>query len=163
MRIPSTTGARRHGVRGLPRATAPLLCALVLASAIPAWADLAAALKETNLEKRSDLALANAAAALKAARKSYDAGDAAAVTAAVSDIRASVELAAHSLKETGKNPRKHPKYFKRAEIGTRDLLRRLDTFQQEMSYADRPTLDALKEYVQQAHDELLSGLMGEKR
>jgi hypothetical protein len=74
-----------------------------------------------------------------------------------------VELVAHSLKETAKNPRNHPKYFKRAEIGTRDLLRRMETFQQEMSYADRPTLDALKAYVQQTHDDLLTGLMGEKK
>jgi hypothetical protein len=166
MRTLLTTGARRH------RDLTESLCALaarwwilcfVLISADVARADLKTALAETNLEKRSDLALANASAALKAARKAYEAGDNAAVTAAVSEIRASVELMAHSLKETGKNPRKHPKYFKRAEIGTRDLLRRMDTFQQEMSYADRPTLDALKAYVQQTHDDLLTGLMGEKK
>jgi hypothetical protein len=39
----------------------------------------------------------------------------------------------------------------------------METFQQEMSYADRPTLDALKAYVQQTHDDLLTGLMGEKK
>ena len=150
---------------GFLRASAPLWWILffVLVSSAPARADLTTALAETNLEKRSDLALTNAAAALKAARKAYEAGDSAAVAAAVSDIRASVELVAHSLKETGKNPRNHPKYFKKAEIGTRDLLRRLETFQQEMSYTDRPMLDALKAYIQEAHDGLLSGLMGEKK
>jgi hypothetical protein len=166
MRTLLTTGARRHrDLAGFLCAPAPrwwILC-FVLVSADLARADLKTALAETNLEKRSDLALANASAALKTARKAYEAGDDAAVTDAVSDIRASVELVAHSLKETAKNPRNHPKYFKRAEIGTRDLLRRMETFQQEMSYADRPTLDALKAYVQQTHDDLLTGLMGEKK
>ncbi len=166
MRVFLTAGTRRR------RESPGSLCAfvprwwillLLLIPPVPARADLNTALKETNLEKRSEKALDNASAALKEARKAYDAGDTAAVTAAISEIRASVELAAHSLRETGKNPRNHPKYFKKAEIGTRDLLRRLDTFQQEMSYADRPVLDAVKAYVQQAHDDLLAGLMGEKR
>jgi len=145
------------------RASVPLWWILLLLLTAPARADLKAALAETNLEKRSDIALANASAALKAARKAYETDDNAAVEAGVSEIRASVELASHSLRETGKNPRNHPKYFKKAEIETRDLLRRLETFQQEMSYTDRPMLDALKAYIQEAHDGLLSGLMGEKK
>jgi hypothetical protein len=161
----TTQTQRRRDFWELLCASAPLWWALVfvLLCSVPVRADLNAALAQTNLEKRSELALNNANAALKAARKAYSAGDNAAVTAAVSEIRASIELTAHSLRETGKNPRKHPKYFKKAEIGTRDLLRRLDTFQQEMSYVDRPMVDPLKAYIQQVHDELLAGLMGEKQ
>ena len=55
--------------------------------------------------------------------------------------------------------RKSPKYFKAAEIATRDLVRRLEAFQREMSFEDRPMLEATKKKVQQVHDELLVGLM----
>jgi hypothetical protein len=126
-------------------------------------ADLGPAKAEPNLEKRSKLALDNAEQALKAARQEYAKGDDARVAALATEIRESVELAGASLQETGKNPRKSPKWFKRAEIETRDLLRRLDAFQQEMSMADRGVLDPVKAKVQQVHEELLLGVMEGKR
>lgn len=124
-----------------------------------AGADLEAARAEPNLEKRSKLALDNAQAALKAARAAYDKGDDAAAASALEEMRQSVDLARDSLQQTRKNPRDHPKYFKQAEIATRDLLRRMETFQQEMSYVDRPLLESAKARVQRVHDELLIGLM----
>ncbi len=126
-------------------------------------ADLDAIGREPNLEKRSKLALDNALDALKSARAAYNKGDDAAVATFASEVRASVDLADKSLKDTGKNPRRSPKYFKQAEIATRDLLRRLDAFQQEMSYADRSMLDGLRTRIQQVHDDLLMGLMEGKR
>jgi hypothetical protein len=144
----------------------PLLAgalALSLCCAEPARADLKAALAQPDLEKRSGLALDNASAALKAARKAYDKDDNAQVSALAAEIEQSVDLAQTSLQQTGKNPRNHPRWFKKAEITTRDLLRRLDTFQQEMSYADRPLLDTIKARILKVHDELLLGLMEGKR
>jgi hypothetical protein len=146
---------------GLPWTAGAL--ALGLACAAPARADLKAALAEQDLERRSDLALANAPVALKAARQAYDAGDNTQVAADVAEIEESVELAYKSLEQTGKNPRSHPKWFKKAEIETRDLLRRLETFQEQMSYADRNLLDNVKTRIQQVHDDLLVGLMEGKR
>ena len=70
-----------------------------------------------------------------------------------------MDLAETSLHETGKNPRKSPKWFKRAESSTRDLLRRLDAFQQSMDVTDRPMLDAVKSKVQQVHEDLLLGVL----
>jgi hypothetical protein len=125
-------------------------------------ANLQEAKAEPNLEKRSKLALDNAEQALTDARAAYAKGDTAQVEARATEIRESVELAETSLHQTGKNPRKNPRWFKHAEIVTRDLLRRLDTFQQEMNAADRPLLDAVKGEVQQAHDNLLLGVMGVK-
>lgn len=122
-------------------------------------ADLQQARAEPNLEKRSMLALANAAQALGKAREAYSTGDNAQVETLAKDIKESVELAETSLHETGKNPRKSPKWFKRAENSTRDLLRRLDSFQLEMDVADRPMLDAVKAKVQQVHDDLLFGVL----
>ena len=80
-------------------------------------------------------------------------------TALIAEVRESVELAEQSLKETGKNPRKSPKYFKKAEIQTRALLKRIEAFQDEMSVNDRPSLEPLHAKVQQVHDNLLMGIM----
>ena len=126
-------------------------------------ADLKPALAEPNLGKRSKLALDNAAAALRAAREAYGKGDNQKTAAAIEEIRQSVDLAYDSLMQTGKNPRSSPRWFKPAEMATRDLSKKLDTFQQDMDFADRAMLDQVKARVQQVHEELLLGLMEGKR
>lgn len=118
---------------------------------------------ESNLEKRSKLALEHASAVLQAARDAYNSGDNQKTASLAAEVQESVELAAASLKQTGKDPRRSPKWFKHAEIETRDLVRKLDTFQQDMSFSDRPMLDKVKEKVQQVHDDLLLGLMEGKK
>jgi hypothetical protein len=120
-------------------------------------------LAEPNLERRSKLALDNAEAAYQAARSAYDAGENGRATEALHEVQESVEVAYASLQGTGKDPRKSPKWFKKAEMETRDLLRRLDSFQQAMSFDDRASVDPVKAKVQQVHDELLMGLMEGKR
>jgi hypothetical protein len=140
------------------QATAGALALALLLSA-PAHADLRKARAEADLEKRSGLALDNASGAFKAARAAYDKGDDDQVAASAAEIQESVDLAAASLKQAGKNPRSHPKWYKRAEIATRDLLRKLDAFQQAMSYVDRAALETVKTRVQQVHDDLLVELM----
>jgi len=137
----------------------PSLLALALAPAGELRADLKQALAERDLGRRSKLALDNAEAALKAARAAYDLGDTEKVAAGIGEIVESVDLASDSLNKTGKNPRNSPKWFKQAEIQTRDLLKRLDTFQRDMSFSDRPMLDKAKNRVQEVHDSLLLGLM----
>jgi len=133
---------------------------LVLATgSIPLPADLKPALAEPNLERRSKLALDNAAALLDAARADYTKGDNARVAAEIAELRESVDLAYKSLQDTGKNPRKSSHWFKYAEIHTRDLLRKLDTFENDMSFDDRPPVQKAKEEVQKVHDDLLLGLM----
>ena len=109
------------------------------------------------------LALDNAAAQYQAARAAYDKGDTDRVAAAVAEIEESVDLAYTSLTATGKDPRRSPKWFKKAEIDTRNLLRKLDAFQQEMGFSERSVLDKLKAKVQQVHDDLLLGLMEGKK
>jgi hypothetical protein len=122
-------------------------------------ADLRAALAEKDLGRRSKLAFDNAEAALQAARSAYQGGDLEKTAAYVLEIRQSVELAYQSLNDTHKNPRKSPHWFKSGELATRDLLRRLETFDHDMGYDDRPMLKALRDKVQEVHDDLLLGLM----
>jgi len=126
-------------------------------------ADLKQALAESNLEKRSQLALDNATTAYKAARAAYGKGENDQVAAAISEIEESVNLAFTSLTQTGKDPRRSPKWFKKAEIETRDLMKRLEAFEHEMGFSDRPMLEKVKAKVQQVHDDLLLGLMEGKR
>ena len=126
-------------------------------------ADLPKVMAEPNLEKRSKLALDNAADALKRARDAYEKGSADQCQALVAETGDSVKLALKSLKDTGKNPRRSPKWFKRAEMELRTLLRRIDAFRQEMSYTDRSWLDPLRAEVQHSHDELLTGLLEGRR
>jgi hypothetical protein len=136
-----------------------MLAAVSLLTVGTARADLKQALAEPNLEKRSKLALDNAAIAFTALREAYQKGNNEQVEAYAAEIGESVDLAYTSLEQTGKNPRKSPKWFKQAEIDTRTLLRKLEGFQQDMNFADRQLLDKVKARVQEVHDELLTGLL----
>lgn len=136
-----------------------LAAALTLASAGPLRADLKAALNEHDLGRRSKLALDNASACLKAARDAYQRGDSAGLLAAANEIEESVDLVWESLQSTGKNPRNSPKWFKQAEIATRDLLKKLETLAHDLGFEERPVLDKVKARIQKVHDDLLLGLM----
>jgi hypothetical protein len=135
----------------------------VLAVAPEAWADLKAALAEPNLEKRSGLALDNASTSLSGAREAYNKGDATAVKERLKECRDSVDLAYQSLLDTHKDPRRSPKWFKRAEMETRELVRRLQSLSADMSFGDRPDVDAVQSRVQEVHDNLLQGIMEGKK
>ncbi len=137
--------------------------AVLLLACLPAAADLAKVQAEPNLEKRSKLALDNAEQALKLSRSAYGKGDSKQAAAAIEEIRESVALAETSLQQTGKDPRRSPKWFKRAELQTRELSKKLDAFSREMSYEDRDMLKATMEKVQQVHENLLTGIMEGKK
>jgi hypothetical protein len=140
-----------------------LVLALVAASAGVMRANLDEARAEPNLEKRSNLALSNAAIALKNARDAYRAGDSRTAMSKIEELQESVELGYDSLMKTGKDPRKNPKWFKKAEIATRDLLRSMESFEHEMAFNDRAMIEKVQERAQQIHDSLLTGLMEGKR
>ena len=147
----------------MPSFTLCRMLVALLASVGPLHADLKRALAETNLEKRSGLALENAAAAYQAVRAAYERGDNEQVAAAAAEIEESVNLAHTSLTATGKDPRKSPKWFKRAEIETRLLSRKLDSFHDSMAFGDRTLMGNLRTIVQQVHDDVLHQLMQGKK
>lgn len=125
-------------------------------------ANLAALKSDPNLEKRSDKALQYAALDVDEARDSYNAGKVREAKQALQEVREAVDFSYESLKETGKDPRKHSKYFKRAEVKLRELLRRLHGLSDEWSVVDRPAFDPVVARLQEVHDELLTGIMGKK-
>ena len=140
---------------------AVLILSLTLAGSL--YADLKRALAEKNLEKRSGLALENASTAFQIARAAYERGENEQVAGALAEVQESVNLAYTSLKATGKDARKSPKWFKRAELDTRQLLRKLENFHDAMSFSDRALIGTVKATVQQVHDEVLRELMEGKK
>jgi exonuclease VII small subunit len=142
------------------------LIRLLLLFCIPATlltADLETIRSEPKLEKRSELALEYGDKALDAARSAYKNGDMAAMTTALKEVGQSVELALQSLKDTGKHPSKSTKHYKRGEIKTRQLRRRLESFEQEVDFDHRGVVNSVERRVQAVHEEFLDGVMSRKK
>jgi len=125
--------------------------------------DLGTIKQEPNPERRSDLALQYAGSALDAAREAYTAGDIDKTQAAFEQVGSSVDVAYDSLGQAGKDPRRNPKFFKRAEMSTRQLLRRLDGMMESMSVADRSLIEKVRGRVADVHENLLKGIMSKRK
>ncbi len=125
--------------------------------------DLAAIKLEPNLERRSDLALQNASAAMDAARDASAAGDIGKVKSSLEELRDSVDLAYQSLVDSGKSARRNPKFFKRAELKTRELMRRLESLGNAVDSDDRAAVDSVRDGVSKIHDHLIEDIMEKKK
>jgi hypothetical protein len=124
--------------------------------------DLAAIKQEPNLERRSERALENASAAMDAARDASVAGDAEKTKAGLEELSDSVDLAYQSLTESGKSARRNPKFFKSAELKTRQLMRRLDGLAQAVDAEERGFVEKVRERVSKVHDDLIQDIMQKK-
>jgi hypothetical protein len=124
--------------------------------------DLAAIRLEPNLERRSERALDNASAAMDAARDASGSGEPEKVKAALAELRDSVDLAYQSLVDSGKSARRNPKFFKRAELKTRELMRRLEGLLQAVDSDDRPFVESVRDQVSKVHDNLIQDIMQKK-
>ena len=133
--------------------------AVLLCSGLLAGADLESVKAEPNLEKRSEKALIFAGEILTAMRAELDRNDVEKIKDQLKEFQSAVDLSVDSLEATGKNARRSPKYFKRAELRLRDLLRRLETFKRDMSFDDRPALDGVLEHVGKKIDELVEATL----
>ena len=87
--------------------------AVLLCSGLVAAADLASVKAEPNLEKRSEKALVFAGEILTAMRAELDRNDVEKIKDQLKEFQGAVDLSVDSLKATGKNARRNPKYFKR--------------------------------------------------
>ena len=133
-------------------------------SAASLWAiDLASIQQEPNLERRNQLALECASSALDTARTAYQANDLDKTRVSLDEVGEAVSLAYGSLKQTGKEARRDPKLFKRTELATRQMLRRIEGMAESMNFEDRSLLDKLRERVTAVHEELLQDIMGKKK
>ncbi len=124
--------------------------------------DLAAIKLEPNLERRSERALENASAAMDAARDASIAGETQKVKASLDELRDSVDLAYQSLIDAGKSAGRNPKFFKRAELKTRELMRRLEGLAQAVDADDRAYVETVRDQVSKVHDDLIQDIMQKK-
>ena len=128
------------------------------------WAaDLASIQQEPSLERRSQLAMDYAGAALDAARTAYQESNLEKTKTFLSEVSDAVDLAYDSLQQTGKEARRDPKFFKRTELSTRQLLRRIEGLVESMSFDDRAFAEKVRDRVAAIHDDLLQGIMAKKK
>lgn len=136
---------------------------LLLALAVCAMAAGVDAVKaEPDPEKRSALALTEADAAIGAARKAYTDGQLEQFQHQVDVAGDMTELSYKSLQASGKQARKSPKWFKRAEQKMLQLVRRIDSFAKDVALEDRPAVESLRKRVQDTHDQVLQDIMSKK-
>ncbi|MGH9722070.1 MAG: hypothetical protein ACRD8O_17825 [Bryobacteraceae bacterium] len=135
----------------------------ILLCATAAAADWTRVMAESNLERRSKAALEAGENSLEKARHAYRQSDLKTTEAELAEVAKGVEIAQTSLKDSGKNPRKNPKYFKNAEVRTREILKRLSALDHEMDFADRALVQPVKEKIQRAHDGFLHDVMSKKK
>ncbi|HVO96681.1 MAG TPA: hypothetical protein VMT15_01375 [Bryobacteraceae bacterium] len=124
--------------------------------------DLAAIRQEPNPERRSERATDNAMAAMESAREASTAGNFEKMKMSLNELRESVDLAYESLEGSGKDARKSPKFFKRAELKTRELVRRLEGLAQSVDPDQRVLVESVRDSVSKVHDELIQDIMHKK-
>ena len=121
-----------------------------------------AVMAEANLEKRSDIALREADKMTTAAKTAYEAKNIEDFKARIADVQELVALSYQSLQDTGKRARRNPKYFKRAEMSIRALMRRLDSLANDVSIEDRPIVEAAHKELNTVHENVLHDIMSKK-
>jgi hypothetical protein len=138
-----------------------LLCSVSVAG-LGAF-DLASIQQEPNLERRSQMAMDYANTSLDAARTAYRVNDLDKTRASLDEVGQAVTLAYNSLKQTGKEARRDPKFFKRTELATRQILRRIEGMAESMNFEDRALAGKVRDRVAAIHENLLQDIMAKKK
>lgn len=126
------------------------------------FGDLGAVKAEPDLEKRSELALTNAEHEVDEARQAYKDGKADQIAGALAEVSDSADICYDSLARAS-TPARRSKYYKRAEMRTRTLIRRLTSLRDDMSFDVRPQVETVIKKVSDVHDELLADIMSRKK
>ncbi len=121
--------------------------------------DLASIKLEPNLDRRSERALDNASSAMDAARDA--ASDEAKLKPALEELRDSIDLCHQSLVDSGKGHR-NLRLIKKAELKTREIMRRLEGLAQAVDSEDRAIVETVRERVAKVHDDLIQEIMKKK-
>jgi hypothetical protein len=127
-----------------------------------AFGDITAVRSEPDLEKRSEVALANAEREMDEARKAYSGGDDKTTQAALDELAESVGVSYDALEHAHTPPRKS-KYYKRAELRVRALIRRLTGFRDEVNFDSRQQVEVVLKKLSDVHDELIADIMSKKK
>ncbi|MCC7154526.1 MAG: hypothetical protein IT161_08120 [Bryobacterales bacterium] len=125
--------------------------------------DLEAAKKETSPDRRQrralDLMDASFHQAQDALRENSPPDK---VQALLDQMADAAEYSLAALRETGQKPGKMTKQYKRGDLRTRELIRKLESFINAMAYGDRPAAVKTKVRIQVVAEEYLLGAMSRK-
>lgn len=138
---------------------ASLLLLAFLAAAPP---DLNSIRKEPKFEKRADLAIDFGERLAGQLSKMYDTAEWSEVQKRLEEIAQAAELSLAALRDSGKNARRSPKHFKRSELKSRSILRRLESFHTQVNFDDRAPVVAVIARVRKVQEALLHEIMGVK-
>ena len=119
--------------------------------------------KEGDPARRYLLALDAASRSLDAARASHASGAPADTKANLEQSADATDLSLQSLIAMGKPPFKNANNYKKAEMRTRDFLRRIEALRKDANFEDREALDSAFNRVNQIHETLIDGVMSKKR
>jgi hypothetical protein len=108
-------------------------------------------------------------AAFEAAHKAIDASRTATNDAKPEEAKQLLDSAATEvesvlriLESMGKPPYKNSSNYKKAELRTREVLRRIDTLLRDAGFEEREILKSAHERVTAVHEKLLEGVMSKK-
>ena len=118
--------------------------------------------QQPNLEQQARLSLDKADKALAEAKSAYANHDLELTRKSVETMLGEVLAAEKSLADTRKDARRSPKQFKLGEMRTREMLKRIDSLENDMDIDERAFVAEAKVKVQAIHDEWLLGIMGAK-
>lgn len=135
---------------------------IVLFTVFTVQADVEAVRSERNPERRSVLALDEVDLQLTAARQAYTAGDLGSFRKSMDTAGELAELSYKSLQDTGKQARKSPKWFKRAEQKLLVVLRNVDSLAKDVTVDDKDQVEALRKRVRDVHEQILQDIMSKK-
>ena len=136
----------------------PFLLFLLLSSL-----DIESVRNEPNLERRAELALENANAAIDKAKQFAADAQYDKLHLAVVEVQESVELCHESLAATGKDPRKNTRQFKKVEMRIHQLTRRLRGFAGEVSVEDKPVIERAANRLDEINDEIVTGIFTKRK
>lgn len=118
---------------------------------------------EVDPEKKSRLALEMALASVDGVVDAYRKGLPEQARAMSARIVEAAELSLEALEGTGKNARRQPKHFKRAEIATRKLARNLKNAQRQLIFDEREDLEPVIQRIEEINGQLLMDIMQSRR
>ena len=117
---------------------------------------------ETDLEQRAEDAIEFARADVDPTLAAYEEGRPEEARRRLERMVEAALLAEASLEETGKEARKRPKHFKRAEIGLRRLIRSLENVKEKLIFEDRADLDPVINQLEEIRQRLLLSILERK-
>lgn len=137
-----------------------LLLCFCMTVATPAFDDLESIKKESSPDRQQQRALDLMESLFRQAQDELrDSSPPKKVQATLDQVADAAEFSLNALRESGKKASKMTKQYKRGDLRTRELIRKMESFIVAMQYDDRPAAEKTKVRLQVVAEEYLLGAM----